>query len=144
MKVPGLENDPRFNSARGRRDNRLELRDVIEEWLAGFATRDEAIAVLDAERVPCAPVLSINEAVNHPHLNERKTVRWVDDPQLGHVAITAVPVKFSAWPDRSDVHASRLGEDNEHVLKELAGVTTEEIKKLYAEGVLVRDKTLPG
>jgi CoA:oxalate CoA-transferase len=144
MKMPQLGEDPRFNSARGRRDNRLELRDEIEKWLSGFATRDEAIAVLDAERVPCAPVLSINEAVKHPHLNERKTVRWVQDRQIGKVAITAVPVKFSAWPDRSDVRASLLGEDNERVLKELAGVSSEEIKKLYAEGVLVRDKTLAG
>jgi CoA:oxalate CoA-transferase len=143
MKRPQLGEDPRFNSARGRRDNRLELRDEIEKWLSGFATRDEAIAVLDAERVPCAPVLSVNEAVNHPHVNERKTVRWVDDPQLGRVAITSVPVKFSAWPDRDRVHASRLGEDNERVLKELAGVSSEEIRKLYEQGVLVRDKTLP-
>jgi CoA:oxalate CoA-transferase len=143
MKIPQLGEDPRFNSARGRRDNRLELRDEIEKWLSGFATRDEAIAVLDAERVPCAPVLSVNEAVNHPHMNERKTVRWVDDPQLGRVAITSVPVKFSAWPDRDKVHASLLGEDNERVLKELAGVSSEEIRKLYEQGVLVRDKTLP-
>jgi len=142
MKMPRLGEDPRFNSARGRRDNRLELRDEIEKWLSGFATRDEAIAVLDAERVPCAPVLSVNEAVNHPHMNERKTVRWVDDPQLGRVAITSVPVKFSAWPDRDKVHASRLGEDNERVLKELAGVSSEEIRQLYEQGVLVLDKTL--
>jgi hypothetical protein len=36
-----------------------------------------------------------------------------------------------------------LGEDNERVLKELAGVSSEEIHKLYEQGVLVRDKTLP-
>jgi CoA:oxalate CoA-transferase len=143
MKMSGLGEDPRFNSARGRRDNRLELRDEIEKWLSGFATRDEAIAVLDAERVPCAPVLSVNEAVNHPHMNERKTVRWVEDPQLGRVAITSVPVKFSAWPDSDKVHASLLGEDNERVLKELAGLSSEEIHKLYEQGVLVRDQTLP-
>jgi hypothetical protein len=29
------------------------------------------------------------------------------------------------------------------VLKDLAGISGEEIKKLYEEGVLVRDKTLP-
>jgi len=89
-------------------------------------------------------VLSINEAVKHPHLNERKTVRWVKDRQIGKVAITAVPVKFSAWPDRDDVRASLLGEDNERVLKDLAGISSDEIKKLYEEGVLVRDKTLAG
>ena len=142
MKMPELGTDPRFESARGRRDNRIELRDVIEKWLSGFASRDEAIAVLDAERVPCAPVLSINEAVAHPHLNERKTVRWVEDPLLGRVAITAVPVKFSAWPDRNDVRASRLGEDNERVLQEMLEMPADDIRKLYDDGILVRDRTL--
>jgi CoA:oxalate CoA-transferase len=62
---------------------------------------------------------------------------------LGRVAITAVPVKFSAWPDRTDVRASRLGEDNEKVLTEIAGLSADEIRDLYKQGILVRDRTLP-
>ncbi|HYL57922.1 MAG TPA: CoA transferase, partial [Candidatus Acidoferrales bacterium] len=46
MKMPELANDPRFKSARGRRDNRVELRDVIENWLSHFDSRDDAIAAL--------------------------------------------------------------------------------------------------
>jgi CoA:oxalate CoA-transferase len=142
MKMPELLTDPRFKSARGRRDNRFELKDIIEKWLSEFPTRDEAIAAMDAERVPCAPVLSVNEAVKHPHLNERKTVRWIQDPLLGKVAIPAVPVKFSAWPDRIDVRSPRLGEDNERILHELLKMPDEQIKKLYADGILVRDPQL--
>jgi CoA:oxalate CoA-transferase len=142
MGKPELADDPRFKSARGRRDNNAELQKIIEDWLATFRTRDDAIAVLDKERVPCAPVLTVNEAVKHPHLNERKTVRWIQDPLLGKVAIPAVPVKFSAWPDRTDVRSARLGEDNERVLHELANLSTDQIEKLYADGVLVRDSTL--
>ena len=142
MGMPDLASDPRFKNARGRRDNKEQLRDVIENWLTKFATRDEAIADLDAERVPCAPVLTVNEAIKHPHLNERKTVRWVDDPQLGKVAIPAVPVKFSAWPDKTEVRAARFGEDNERVLRDLLKMPEDQIRKLYADGVLVRDPTL--
>jgi CoA:oxalate CoA-transferase len=78
----------------------------------------------------------------HPHLNERKTVRWVDDPILGRVAIPAVPVKFSAWPDRIDLRSARLGEDNERVLREYLGLSDERIRELYENGTLVRDKTI--
>jgi CoA:oxalate CoA-transferase len=87
-------------------------------------------------------VLTVNEAVKHPHLNERKTVRWVEDPQLGKVAIPGVPVKFSAWPDRTEVRSARFGEDNERVLRELLKMPEDRIRKLYADGVLVRDATL--
>src|ERR1700687_5673223 len=139
MKKPELAGEPRFKDARGRRDNKEQLRDVIEQWLATFATRDDAIAALDAERVPCAPVLTVNEAVKHPHLNERKTVRWIKDPLLGTVAIPAVPVKFSAWPDKTTVRSARLGEDNERLLRDLANLSDAQIAKLYADGILVRD-----
>jgi CoA:oxalate CoA-transferase len=142
MGMPELATDPRFKNARGRRDNKEALRDIIEKWLAEFPTRDDAIAALDKERVPCAPVLSVNEAIKHPHLNERKTVRWVQDPILGKVAIPAVPVKFSAWPDKIDVRAARFGEDNEKVLREMLKMPEAQIKKLYADGILVRDPTL--
>lgn len=142
MGKPELANDPRFKTARGRRDNNAELQRIIEDWLATFSTRDEAIAALDKERVPCAPVLTVNEAVQHPHLNERKTVRWINDPLLGKVAIPAVPVKFSAWPDRLEVRAARLGEDNERVLRDYLSMTDGEIRQLYLDGILVRDPTI--
>jgi CoA:oxalate CoA-transferase len=142
MGMPELASDPRFKNARGRRDNKEQLRDVIENWLTKFASRDDAIATLDAERVPCAPVLTVNEAVKHPHLNERKTVRWVEDPQLGKVAIPGVPVKFSAWPDKTVLRSARFGEDNERVLRDLLKMPDDRIRQLYAEGILVRDPTL--
>ncbi|HJU10209.1 MAG TPA: CoA transferase [Candidatus Binataceae bacterium] len=142
MGMPELATDPRFKNARGRRDNNAELQKIIEDWLASFPTRDDAIAALDKERVPCAPVLTVNEALKHPHLNQRKTVRWVNDPLLGKVAIPGVPVKFSAWPDRMEVRAARLGEDNERILHDYLNMPDQEIRGLYSEGVLVRDPTI--
>jgi CoA:oxalate CoA-transferase len=83
--------------------------------------------------------------MKHPHLSQRKTLRWINDPLLGKVAMPGVPVKFSAWPDRTDVRSARLGEDNERILHEYANLSDDQIRKLYAEGVLVRDPTIgPG
>jgi len=142
MGKPELASDSRFKGARARHANRFELQAIIEQWLASFPTRDEAIAAMDKERVPCAPVLTVNEAVSHPHLNQRKTVRWVQDPLLGKVAIPAVPVKFSAWPDRTELRSARLGEDNERVLRQYLALGDERIQELYTRGVLVRDPTI--
>ena len=69
-------------------------------------------------------------------------MRWVQDPELGKVALPAVPVKFSAWPDKTEVRSARLGEDNERVLHELLKMPDDQIKKLYADGILVRDPKL--
>ena len=87
-------------------------------------------------------MLTVNEAIAHPHLNQRKTVRWVQDPQLGKVAIPGVPVKFSAWPDRMELRSARLGEDNERVLRDYLDLSDTRIEELYSRGVLVRDPTI--
>jgi CoA:oxalate CoA-transferase len=142
MGQPELASDPRFKGARARHANRFELQAIVEQWLASFPTRDDAIAAMDRGRVPCAPVLTVNEAIAHPHLNQRKTVRWVQDPQLGKVAIPGVPVKFSAWPDRTELRSARLGEDNERVLRDYLDLSDTRIEELYSSGVLVRDPTI--
>jgi crotonobetainyl-CoA:carnitine CoA-transferase CaiB-like acyl-CoA transferase len=100
--------------------------------------------VLQEHRVPCAPVLTLHEAVEHEHLRQRGTVRRVADPQLGAFDVPGLPVKFSRWPDRTDVRADLLGAHNEAVLKEWIGLSDADISALYREQVLVRDPTLEG
>jgi CoA:oxalate CoA-transferase len=140
---PQLVDDPRFKDARARRDNNGEIKVLIEAWLAGFPDRASALGVLEQHRVPAAPVLSLHEAVRHPHLVERGTVRKVADPELGAFAIPGLPVRFSQWPVPADVQAARLGQHNEEVLRELAGHSDADIAQLYRDQVLVRDATLP-
>jgi crotonobetainyl-CoA:carnitine CoA-transferase CaiB-like acyl-CoA transferase len=142
MNMPELADDARFCDPRARRDNNLALKQIIENWLQRFASRDEAIAALEAERVPCAPVLSLHEAMAHPHLRERGTVRRVWDDVLGEFDIPGVAGKFSRWTPPVRLAADRLGEHNEDILQNLLGLADAEIRRLYAEKTLVRDPLL--
>ena len=141
MGMPELETDPRFESARARSDNRLAFGKIVDAWLQTFPSRDAAIAVLEEERIPCAPVLTLNDAMAHPHLIERGTVRNVTDPQIGKFAIPGNPVRFSEWQQPAELRADRLGENNEAILGEL-GFSEQEIDQLYSEKVLVQDRAL--
>jgi CoA:oxalate CoA-transferase len=136
---PALADDPRFATPHARRDNNAAIVAIIESWLAAFPSREAALAALERDRIPCAPVLTLNEAMRHPHLVERGTVRPVHDPQLGAFAVPGMPVRFSEWPVPRDPHADLLGAHNEAVLREI-GIGDEEIAALYAEKVLVRDR----
>jgi CoA:oxalate CoA-transferase len=138
MGKPELGSDPRFLTNRDRIKNGAAMKQIIEDWLASCPDRDSAIAAMDRERVPCAPVYKLAETMAHPHMRERKTVRRVKDATLGELDLPGMPVKFSAWPDRTDVKASRLGADNDAVLREVLGMSSEQIAKLYADGVLLR------
>jgi CoA:oxalate CoA-transferase len=139
--MPELEKDPRFASARARSDNNKFVAEIVEKWLKSFPSRDAAIAALEKERIPCAPVLTLNDAMAQPHLVERGTVRKVEDAEIGPFAIPGSPVRFSAWPDHAELKADRLGEHNEQILGEL-GLSGEDIAGLYAEKVIVRDPQL--
>jgi len=142
MNMPDLAADPRFKDPRARRDNNEALKGVIETWLGHFASRDEAVAALEAERVPCAPILSLHEAMAHPHLRERGTVRRVNDEAIGEFDIPGLAAKFSRWMPPSDLAADRLGEHNEDILRGLLSLSDEEIRKLYAAQIIVRDPLL--
>jgi CoA:oxalate CoA-transferase len=139
MGMPQLADDPRFADPRGRRDNNEALKDIIEQWLSGFPTRNHAIDALEAERVPCAPVLSLREAMAHPHLRERGTVRRVSDDAIGEFDIPGLAAKFSRWEPSQTLAAASLGANNEDVLRDLLGLGDAEIEQLYAEKTLVRD-----
>jgi CoA:oxalate CoA-transferase len=54
---PELEHDERFAGLGGRHKNKDELNALIDEWTMSHTT-ESALAALESERVPCAPVLS--------------------------------------------------------------------------------------
>jgi crotonobetainyl-CoA:carnitine CoA-transferase CaiB-like acyl-CoA transferase len=140
---PELVEDPRFKTNSRRVKNNDVLKQMIEAWFATFPDRDSVIAALDKFRVPCAPVWSLEEAMASPHLRERNTIRRVNDPALGQFDIPGFPVKFSNWAPPADLKASRVGEDNEAVLRELLGLSAREIEALYSEGVLLKAQRAP-
>ena len=131
LEMPELLEDPRFKDARARRDNNADLKSIIESWLARFPDQKTAIAALEKHRVPCAPILTLNEAIAHPHLRERKTVRHVWDRLLGAFDIPGMPARFSRWAFERDLRADLLGEHNEEVLRELTDLSDRDIAALY-------------
>lgn len=142
LQMPELGTDDRFATAALRRDNNLVLKEIVERWLAQFASREAALAVLESKRIPCAPVLTLREAMQHPHVRDRGMVRTVRDPYLGEFEIPGPPARFSAWQVSQEVQADLLGAHNEEVLTAIAGLQKEQIEALYREGVLVRDPLL--
>lgn len=133
---PELGDEERFRRNDDRITNRDELTSIIETWMATFDTDAEVIAALEAERVPCGPVLSPADAMQHPHFIERGVVREVDDPLAGTVAIPGFPIRSTdPLPDRPLITPA-LGEHNHEVLVELLGLDNATITALEADGVI--------
>lgn len=131
-----LIQDPRFVDGPARMANQAELITLIEDWLASLESDEAGIEALQAERVPCAPVLSVADAMRHPHLIERGTVRQIDDRGVGPMAITGNPLRYSDFPDTLGLTAPFLGEHNESVLEGELGMSAADVAQLQASGVL--------
>jgi crotonobetainyl-CoA:carnitine CoA-transferase CaiB-like acyl-CoA transferase len=136
MGQPELADDPRFCSIRERLRHKEMLIEIIERWLQALPDRDTALAALDRERVPAAPVLTIPEVVRHPHLLERGTVRQVTDAVFGDFVLPGFPFRFSSMPAPSVLPAPHLGEHNQTVLQRYLGYDAERVAQLTATGVL--------
>ena len=96
------------------------------EWAALFATRtrDEWASLLEGTDACAAPVLSWDEAAQHPHLVARGTFVEVDG------VVQAVPApRFSVSPAAIPTPPRRAGADTDDLLAEL-GRTPPEIAEL--------------
>lgn len=136
MERPDLVDDPRFVDGPARFENRVELVALIENWLATLESDEEGRRRLEAARVPVAPVLTVAEAMQHPHLIERGTVREIEDRGVGRFSIPGMPLRFSDFPANLELTAPFLGEHNGEVLAELLGLGPDEIERLAGAGVL--------
>jgi CoA:oxalate CoA-transferase len=136
MERPELPTDPRFCNNAARMEHVEELKRLIQDWFDAMPSDDEIYRRFEEHRVPFAQVLSIEEAMSHPHLREREIVRTVNDRFLGKFEVPGFPMRFSGYGRNPETEAPTLGEHNEAVLREYLGYSAQRIATLEREGVL--------
>ena len=130
---------PEFKTNRWRIQNADALRVMIEEWLQSLPSDEEAIRIMaDELRLPVAPILSIGQFAENPHLSARM-IEKTPNSDYGELLLLKSPHKFSKTPPRIPGPASRLGQHNAELLRELGGYSDEQIRDLQEQGVLVED-----
>jgi len=139
MGKPELLTDPRFKDPRERAKNRFALVAIIEDWIQSRASDEEVIRILEERRIPVAPVLSVAEAMQHPHFIERGTVRTVTEREFGTFQMPGMPLRFSEYANVADLEAPYLGEHNHEVLKNLLAYSAGEIAALESQHILVAE-----
>lgn len=139
MGRPELITDPRFIDDPARVAHHAELKVLIEDWLQAQESDAATIRLLGEHHVPVAPILSIQQVMNHPHMQYRGTVRTITDRGAGSFEMPGMPLRFSAFANDLDLQAPYLGEHNGAILGGLLGLAAERIAELTADGVLVSE-----
>lgn len=136
LERPDLIEDPRFKTTELREIHKNERLALTQEALNPF-TSDQALARLEAEDVPSAPVLTRHEMIRHPQVQANGIVVETEHPVAGRLRQTRAPATFSATSAATLRGAPALGADTRAVLQE-AGFGAAEIGALEAEGAVIQ------
>jgi crotonobetainyl-CoA:carnitine CoA-transferase CaiB-like acyl-CoA transferase len=135
MKRDDLIEDARFAFAPARRQHRSELYDLICAWMRG-KTRQELWDGLRNIDYFGAPVLSMGEVLEDPHIKERQAFIERDHPTAGPTKLLAPWIHMSKTPPSIRTDSPALGQHTEEVLTGLLGLSTAEVAALRAEGAV--------
>ena len=129
MGLETLKMDVRFTRNEDRVANRDALISILDQEFLK-KSRDEWLEKLREIGFPCAPVYGIDEIFSDPQVLHREMLVEMDHDKAGSIKQIGPVLKFSETPSTVNIPPPALGEHTGEVLRELAGLTEEEIKKL--------------
>jgi crotonobetainyl-CoA:carnitine CoA-transferase CaiB-like acyl-CoA transferase len=133
LELHAYENDRRFIDNAARMKHRAELRAIIEDVLAAKNTEDW-LAIVGKSGVPCSPVLTVGEALDHPVTAGLEMIAHAEHPTLGTLKLLGQAVNITGSEKDWLRHAPPLlGEHTREVLAE-AGYDADRIDALIAGG----------
>jgi formyl-CoA transferase len=134
----------------------LDLGDVVDDPkfatnAARVANFDETVALVQAKigeqpvaywidkcraaGIPCSPIHTLEEALNHPHVQARGLVQTTPHPTLGDMPAVGFPVRFGGVPAQSTSAPPLLGQHTAEVLAGI-GYDAAAIEALRARGLV--------
>ena len=136
---PDWTKDTRFATALSRIQNQEELDKLVEAWTINYSP-EEVTQMMQHAGVSAGTVQNVKDIIEHDaHLRERG---FLVDLKLPHperkppsIVLAGVVTRF-AGTELTIRHPApgRLGEDNARLLKEILGMTQEEIDQAAADG----------
>jgi crotonobetainyl-CoA:carnitine CoA-transferase CaiB-like acyl-CoA transferase len=142
LKRADLADDPRFLRSADRNTNRQpllsELQRTIRTW-----TSAELLRAMDEAKLPGGPVNNIAQALEDPQVSARGLRQKLRRARGAEVSFLGFPARLSRTPPNYRLAPPRLGEDTNAVLMELLNMTSEDLARLTAGGV-IKDGSLAG
>ena len=136
--APHLIEDPRFARFLDRGKNLDAARSAVQEILMRF-TKQEALALLDKNDVPCSDVRSVSQIIDDQHFWDRGTLRAMRsqafDEDLPGI-VSGFPVAFSGGKLPQESGAPLLGQQNTDIYGDLLGMDESYLSKLESDGVI--------
>lgn len=136
MGTPEIAERPEFLHIKDRVAHHEELKPIVERWTMKH-TVQEAFELIDAEGIPCAPIMTIDKIVKDPHIaGAREMFVQTHHPIAGDLKVTGSHIKLSGTPATIRNCSPLLGQHNKDILGGVLGMDDAEMEKLKEEGVI--------
>lgn len=132
--APEFLDDPRFTTNGGRFAHNAELTALINAKLQAH-TSDEWEEILNAHGIPCGPIYTVEQSLEHPQIHHREMIVERPHPALGTVRLLGLPVKLRETPGAIHRTPPLFGQHTDEILHEI-GVSDAELERLRACGVI--------
>ena len=132
--IVGID-EPALGRLDARRARVDEVERVVGSWTAR-RSRAEVAALLQAEGIEAVPIEDFGDIHDDPQLAARGHFVALTHPFMGPGLYERNGFRLSDAPSGYDRAGPTLGQDNEHVLGELLGLSPGEQERLRAEGAV--------
>lgn len=130
-----LATDLRFGTMKSRVENTGVLNAIFGDWLAQHTLEECLEAFVGANGV-LVPVYSTEQIFEDPQLRARGAIVSVPDEDFGEVRMQGVVPRFSGGTPPVRLSGGRMGHDNEKVMGELLGLSTERLADLSQRKII--------
>ena len=131
---PEWRDDERFKTP-ALRDLNINDRLELTQTVLVNKTTDDWMAILDGAGVPCAPVLTRSEVVEHPQILANGTLVEYEHAISGRLRQARHAAQFSETPADALGEAPVMAADTDEVLAE-SGFSDEEIASLRSQYII--------
>ena len=131
---PDMAADERLANNARRVQHEQEIDDVIASWTSSHDAQD-VLRQLEAASVPSGPIYNVEDMVADPHFQARGLFEEVDIDGRP-LKIPALIPKLSETPGGTSWPGPEVGSHNEEVLKDLLGMSDDDVSALRGAGII--------
>jgi crotonobetainyl-CoA:carnitine CoA-transferase CaiB-like acyl-CoA transferase len=132
--LTSIVDDPKFRTNADRVRHRAE---TLEHVQAKIATRTVEAwnATLNEVGIPCSPINTLAQLIDHPHTRANKIIMPYDHATAGRLNCVGHPVTFVGEERGAGLPPPMLGQHTDEILREM-GLSSKTIEELHHEDVV--------
>jgi benzylsuccinate CoA-transferase BbsF subunit len=136
MGNPEWTKNPKYTDMESRRQNQEELDQLIEGWTSQYDLH-QVQEILQKIDVPAAAVVTHEELImNDPQVENRHVYQWLTYHDGVADPVFRVPWVLPKNPTSLNWCAPNTGQHNDYLLRDILGMSEEEVVKLVEEKVI--------